>query len=77
MPRIIRSNHELRQRFHELKAGDTVLCRVPLRPGEEYPSPRPCHPGVRLFPPAMAQLASRSKVCQARLLKDPYGAGAQ
>ena len=64
---IIKSNSEFRQRFHDLKKGDVVSCILNLTAGEEYILLDLMERGVRVFPPAISQLASRSKCCQAVL----------
>ncbi len=67
-PRIIRDNKTLFECFEELTAGDIVVGRVRLRPGEEHLLLDLVARGIVLFPAATAQLCSRSKVFQARLL---------
>jgi ribosomal protein S6--L-glutamate ligase len=65
---IITDNQTLMARLHDLGPGDVVVGRVRVRPGEEgillYLESR----GVRMVPPALAQLLSRSKVMQAAVL---------
>ncbi|HDZ75911.1 MAG TPA: hypothetical protein ENH42_00680 [Desulfobacteraceae bacterium] len=67
-PRIIHDNKTLFESFEELSAGDIVIGRVRLRPGEEHLLLDLVARGVVLFPSATSQLCSRSKVFQARLL---------
>lgn len=67
-PRIIHDNKTLFECFEDLTAGDIVVGRVRLRPGEEHLLLDLTARGVVLFPAATAQLCSRSKVFQARLL---------
>ncbi len=67
-PRIIHDNKTLFECFDELTAGDIVVGRVRLRPGEEHLLLDLVARGVVLFPAATSQLCSRSKVFQARLL---------
>ncbi|ADH87082.1 ATP-grasp domain-containing protein [Desulfurivibrio alkaliphilus] len=64
-PRLIRDNETLRREYHRLTAGDRVVTRVRLAPGEEYLLWDLTQRGVLLFPPAQAQALSRSKVMQA------------
>ena len=68
-PRLIESNEELGVRFQELQAGDVVVGRLRLRPGEEHLLLDLAARGVRLVPSAMSQWLSRSKVFQARILR--------
>jgi len=67
-PRIIHDNDSLFDRYHELAAGDIVVGRVRLRRGEEHLLLDLEARGVKLVPSATAQLCSRSKVFQARIL---------
>lgn len=64
---LITDNATLRARYEELAAGDLVLGRVRLKPGEEPLLLDLVERGVLLFPSALCQLASRSKVLQANL----------
>ena len=64
---ILKSNTEFRQRFQKLKKGDVVSCILNLAPGEDYVLLDLMERGVIVFPPAISQLASRSKCCQALL----------
>ncbi len=66
-PLILKSNIELRQRFHELKKGDVVACVLNLAPNEDYLLLDMVERGVIVFPPAISQLSSRSKCCQATI----------
>ena len=66
--RIVLTNDELSQHFRRLKAGDIVACRLRLKYGEEHLLLDLVERGVKLIPSATAQLASRSKSFQARLL---------
>ncbi len=65
---IITDNQTLFERLHELGPGDAVVGRARIRPGEEgillFLESR----GVKMMPPALAQLLSRSKVMQAAVL---------
>ena len=67
-PRIIHSNAELAVCFEELEAGDVLVGRARLRPGEEHLLLDLAARGVRLIPSAMSQWLSKSKVFQARVL---------
>jgi glutathione synthase/RimK-type ligase-like ATP-grasp enzyme len=64
---LITDNASLHARYQELAAGDLILGRVRLKPGEEPLLLDLVERGVLLFPSALSQLASRSKVLQARL----------
>jgi ribosomal protein S6--L-glutamate ligase len=65
--RLITNNATLRARYDELAAGDLILGRVRLKSGEEPLLLDLVERGVLLYPSALSQLASRSKVLQARL----------
>jgi glutathione synthase/RimK-type ligase-like ATP-grasp enzyme len=67
-PRIIQDNDSLFSRFEELKEGDVIVGRIRLRPGEEHLLLDLEARGIHLVPSATAQLCSRSKVFQARIL---------
>lgn len=69
-PRLITDNDTLRRDYHLLAAGDRVVTRVRLAPGEEYLLLDLVARGVEFFPPAQAQALSRSKVMQAAVLGD-------
>jgi glutathione synthase/RimK-type ligase-like ATP-grasp enzyme len=64
---LITDNGILRARYDQLAAGDLVLSRVRIKPGEEPLLLDLVERGVLLFPSALSQLASRSKTLQARL----------
>lgn len=68
-PLIIRDNDSLFSRFQELKAGDIIVGRVRVRPGEEHLLLDLEARGILLIPSATSQLCSRSKVFQARILE--------
>lgn len=68
-PRLIHDNETLRREYHRLAAGDRVLTRIRLAPGEEYLLWDLATRGVEIFPPAPAQALSRSKVMQAAVLQ--------
>lgn len=65
--RIITDNRTLRDQYHALAAGDVIVGGISLRPGEEHILLDLVARGVRMIPPAQAQLASRSKAFQVRL----------
>lgn len=65
--RIILDNATLRARYTELAAGDLVVGRVRLKPGEESMLLDLRERGVTLIPSATSQLASRLKTVQTRL----------
>lgn len=56
--------------MHLLKSGDFVNCRIQLKPQEEHLLLDLVSRGVKIFPSATAQLASRSKTYQARIFPD-------
>jgi glutathione synthase/RimK-type ligase-like ATP-grasp enzyme len=64
---LITNNSMLRSQYAQLAAGDLVLGRVSMKPGEEHLLLDLVERGVLLFPSALSQLASRSKALQARL----------
>lgn len=66
--RLIRDNETLRADYHRLQPGDRVVGRVRLAPGEEYLLLDLAARGIELFPSALSQAISRSKVMQAALL---------
>lgn len=67
-PRIIRDNAALLHEYDNLSSGDIVLGRVRIRPGEEHILLDLTARQITLIPSAVAQLCSRSKVFQVRLL---------
>jgi len=72
---IITDNRTLFADFHSLKAGDIVVGRIRLRPGEESLLLDLVSRGIHLIPSATSQLCSRSKTLQARLLGRYMGPG--
>lgn len=68
-PRVIRDNETLTSSLHQLQAGDIVCCRLRLRSQEEHILIDLMERGVKLFPSATSQLASRSKVFQTRIFQ--------
>ncbi len=65
---IIRTITEFRRLYRKLGPGDAVLGPLPWREGEEAKLLDLVDRGVALFPPALAQMLSRSKVAQAEVL---------
>ena len=74
-PRVITDNATLFAEYHALQAGDIVVGRIRMRPGEEALLTDLVSRGVHLIPSAVSQLTSRSKVLQARLLGRFMGPG--
>jgi ribosomal protein S6--L-glutamate ligase len=70
-PGIITTNDQFHENFHLLDSNSIVCCRLRLSTGEEHILVDLSERGVTLFPSATAQLASRSKVHQARIFA-PY-----
>ena len=66
-PQVITDNSTLFDRYHDLQAGDIVIGRGRLKPAEEPLLLDLVERGIRLFPAALSQLASRSKTLQAKL----------
>ncbi len=66
---IIKSNSEFLKRYHELKQGDVVACMVNMGIGQEYLLLDLVQRGIKVFPAPVAQVASRSKCCQAELFQ--------
>ncbi|OPX20377.1 MAG: hypothetical protein BZ151_04300 [Desulfobacca sp. 4484_104] len=66
--RIIRSAQQFRKLYPYLEAEDLVLGSLPLKAGEDYKLLDLVERGVTLFPAALAQILSRSKVAQAEVL---------
>ncbi len=69
-PTIIRDNQTLFQSYQSLSKDDIVVGRLRLKLGEEHLLTDLLARGIRLIPSAIAQLASRSKVFQARIFSD-------
>jgi ribosomal protein S6--L-glutamate ligase len=67
-PLVIDSNQELFARYRELSAGDIILGRIRMAPGQEHILLDLQSRGVHMLPSAMSQLCSRSKVFQAEIL---------
>jgi len=65
---IIRSNRELKAKYHQLGSGDAFAGHLSLRQGEELKVFDLIHRGVKFFPSALSQFLSRSKVLQAEVL---------
>lgn len=68
-PRRITDNQTLRREYDALAAGDIVVGRVRMLPGEEIFLLDLVDRGVRFVPSALSQLASRSKTLQVRLFQ--------
>ena len=64
---ILTDNAGLRARYNELKAGDVFIGRLRIKETEEPMLLDLVERGIVLFPSALSQLASRSKVFQTRL----------
>lgn len=64
---IVTDNSTLRSQFNALASGDLIVGRVRLHRSEEQLLLDLVERGVKLFPSALSQLASRSKTMQARL----------
>ncbi len=73
--RIITDNKTLFANYHALQAGDIVIGRIRLHPGEESLLVDLVRRGVHLIPSALSQLCSRSKTLQVRLLGEYMGPG--
>jgi len=65
-PRIITCT-SITEHYEELAAGDVIVGRLRLYPGEEHILLDLTARGVNLIPSALSQLCSRSKVFQARI----------
>ncbi len=66
-PTIVRDNQTFFASYQQLTKHDNVVGRLRLKPGEEHLLIDLLARGIRLIPSATAQLASRSKVFQARI----------
>ena len=66
--RIIRDNATFLDEYDNLSSGDIILGRIRVKPGEEHILLDLADRQVTVFPSAVAQLCSRSKVFQVRLL---------
>jgi len=69
-PTIIRDNQTLFSSYQQLAKDDIIVGRIRLKPGEEHLLTDLLARGIRLVPSATAQLASRSKVFQARIFSN-------
>ena len=67
---VIRNNQSLFTSYHHLKRNDIVYGRIRLKPGEEHLLTDLVERGILLIPSATSQLASRSKVFQARIFSE-------
>lgn len=73
--RIITDNHTLRSLYHDLAPGDLFIGRVRMVPSEENLLLDLVERGIKIFPSASAQQASRSKAFQAHIFSEfmpPY-----
>lgn len=68
-PEIIRDRATLLRKFHDLKAGDIICSKIPLRYSEEHLLLDLVSRGVRFIPSATALLASKSKAFQTAIFK--------
>jgi ribosomal protein S6--L-glutamate ligase len=66
--RIIRNNATLLDEYDNLSPGDIVFGRIRIKPGEEHILLDLVARQVTIFPSAVAQLCSRSKIFQTRIL---------
>jgi len=66
-PTIVHDNQTFFASYQQLKKDDIIIGRLRLKPGEEHLLTDLLARGIRLVPSATAQLASRSKVFQARI----------
>lgn len=69
-PIIIRDNHTLSTQYNQLSKDDIICTRVRMHYAEESILTDLLERGIRLIPSATAQLASRSKVFQAKIFSD-------
>lgn len=67
-PRVIRDNETLNKEYDSLDAGDIVIGRVRMKPGEDDLLLDLTARKVTLIPSALSQKCSRSKVFQAKVL---------
>ena len=68
--RVLSDNKTFCERYEDLTADDVIVGRLKLYPGEEHILLDLSSRGVTLIPSALSQLCSRSKVFQARILKE-------
>ncbi len=68
--RIITDNDSLRAQYQDLSANDLIVGRIRLHPSEEHLLLDLVDRGVRVFPSAVSQLASRSKTFQVLLFSE-------
>lgn len=74
---IIRNNDQFSAQFHNLNSSSIICCRLRLVYGEEHILTDLSERGVTLIPSATSQLASRSKVHQARIFSQFMVPGTQ
>ncbi len=66
---IIRTNHELKKRYHELKAGDCFIGRLTFKNMRRRIFIDLMERGVRIFPSALCQTLDHSKTAQALVFR--------
>lgn len=66
-PRVITDNDTLFATYQDLDYGDVIVGRLRLKPSEETVLVDLAARGITLIPSGLSQLASRSKVLQARI----------
>jgi len=69
-PQIIYDNQTLVRSYHKLRKNDIICGNIRLKPGEEHLIADLLARGIKLIPSATAQLASRSKVFQAKVFEE-------
>ncbi len=69
-PTIIQDNQTLFSSYQQLEKDDIIIGRLRLKPGEEHLLSDLLARGIHMIPSATAQMASRSKVFQARIFSD-------
>ena len=67
---ILKSNRELKARYHELTGGDVFIGNLSLKHLKQTLLIDMLEQGVRCLPPALAQILNSSKVAQAFVLKE-------
>ena len=67
---IVRTNHELKEKFNDLNAGDVFIGNLSLKYLKQPVLIDMLERGIRCLPSALAQILNNSKVAQAFVLKD-------
>ena len=67
---ILRTNHELKEKFYDLTAGDVFIGNLSLKYLKQPLLIDMLERGIRCLPSALAQILNNSKVAQAFVLKD-------